>query len=124
MFKPDVESVKTLATDTSSDTVCVLRAWGHRYSTARAVGAFFLGVLTGSVANTSDRGEAVFACISGKDGTVLWQKTYWLSDDPMDIKQNEVDAGLKLFPAVNMKLTSNCILAKDAENPNMFNCEI
>lgn len=121
-FKPDVESVKTLVAGTNSDTVCVLRAWGHRFSQARAVGAFFLGVLTGSVANTSDVGETVFACISGEDGTVLWQKAYRLSDDPMDIKQPEVEAGLKLFPAANMSLPTSCKLAENATHPNLYNC--
>ncbi|MDJ0806047.1 MAG: hypothetical protein QNJ78_04360 [Gammaproteobacteria bacterium] len=121
LYSPDLSSIQTVAEVTGADTICAVRVYGIRYSTARAVGAFFAGMLVGRHIDKSDRGEAAVACVSSTDGKVLWQKSYALNEDPMDVDQNKVNTGLTYFPAFATNLSSDCEYSQ--QGSNMYYCD-
>ena len=119
-YHPDQSHVQTILAATNSDTLCQIRAAGWRYSAGRAAGAFFLALLTGSMANTSDGGALGVIC-SDKTGKVLWQDYRPIDNDPMDANMEHIVATLKYFPNINTPLPKTCVA--DKKKKEVFRCE-
>lgn len=119
-YHPSQSHIQTILAATHSDTVCQIRALGVRYSSGRAIGAFFLALLSGAMANTSDGGNLGFIC-SDKTGKVLWQNFKPINDDPMDANAEHVTSVLKYFPLSGHPLPKSCIPNKDKDH--FYFCE-
>ena len=120
-YHPSQSHIQAILAATDSDTVCQIRAAGWRYSSGRAAGAFFLALLTGSMANTSDGGALGVIC-SDKTGKVLWQDYRNIDDDPMDANIEHITTTLKYLPHVNTPLPKTCVA--EEKNKELYRCEI
>lgn len=119
-YKPSKSHIQTILTETNSDTVCQVRAYGRRYSDARAVGAFFLSMLSNSVSNTSDAGSFGFIC-SDKTSNVLWLNFHGYREDPMQAEAKHIEMALKNFPSAGATLAKTCVANNKKEQ--YFTCE-
>lgn len=122
---PEHTHVATIAGVTGVDTICVVRTFGRRFTSARAVGeaaiSFALALFGGvNSNNTTDSGWTGLICYSAADAHVIWSRGFVLGNDPMEATYAAVESGLKLMPVASEPLDAKCKLWED--KPDRFLC--
>jgi len=130
-YRPDQSRVRVILTETDSDTVCYIRAFGVRYSDgvanyyARAAVINALLNLSESVsfaaiADSRSRGSLGFTC-SDKAGHILWQNFQAVGGSLIQAESNLIENMLRNFPHIGVSLTKTCVVNKG--NNQHYTCE-
>ncbi|MEW6602536.1 MAG: hypothetical protein AB1499_16305, partial [Nitrospirota bacterium] len=114
-LKENLGDLQVISQVTGSDTVCINRIYGEKYTTARKVGDFatqvgvgiLTGVLTGGLvvvtpaSTTTEIIDSHYTCVDAATGDVIWQHGVRKVGDPIDPGKSFVEGILKPFPPVN-----------------------
>jgi hypothetical protein len=97
VYDPKKENLATIAESNQADTVCFVRMFGKRYSSAREAGDIALKALaalfgTVSTNTLKEYREAFTVCAAVNTGQVIWQYSHSTSQDPLSsISTNSTD---------------------------------
>lgn len=113
-YLPKQENLQTIQKVTGGDTICLVRSWGHQFSSARKAGDVGLDLLASMVGATRTGGyhwdhmETLLVCSSPDTGKVIWHASKATEENPVEPPEDHFKETLALFPPVATPLSKEC----------------
>lgn len=111
------EEVRVIAQAMGSDSVCLVRVYGTKFSDARKIGTLLLN----RQASSTETLSLLVSCASAWDGSIVWQRTVTMNKDPLAIEPADIDSLLRFLPDATQPLPAECRPIE--KNKRLYACD-